>query len=284
MLRFIAIILLPLATSPLMAADEVYIELRRQATVDRPDVAVQEIASVTAADPVKRDIEGMRLKLKSSLAASQRLDREDVEAALVKRFAWLRGKVAWGGASHVEILARKRKISLENGIAQARRWLQDEVGSKYEYPVEYRLTSKNLDMDVPAGKVSQLPAIQEFRMTGNRMELPLDIYVDDQWVARRQLQFALHPLRSVSKGESTQSQPSPVALDKHETVELLSQVGVSKHQVVKVLMHQGSINIETEGQAERDAKVGETLMVKRLDGPELFLAQVVEPGIVMVKE
>ncbi|MCB5191875.1 flagella basal body P-ring formation protein FlgA [Methylobacillus arboreus] len=283
MLRFVSIILISLVASPLMAGDEVYIELRRQATVDRPDVAVQEIANVIADDPGKRDIEGLRLKLET-LAASQRLAREDIESALVKRFAWLRGKIAWGGATHVEIFARKRKVSLENGIAQARQWLQDEVSSNYEYPVEYRLTSKNLDIDMPAGKVSQLPATQEFKMTGNRMELPLDIYVDEQWVARRQLQFALHPLRSVNKTESIQGQSSPVALDKHETAELLHQAGVSKHQVVKVLMHQGSINIETEGQAERDAKVGETLMVKRLDGPELFLAQVVEPGTVMVKE
>ncbi|MGY1490781.1 flagella basal body P-ring formation protein FlgA [Methylobacillus pratensis] len=283
MLRFVSVILVSLATSPLMAADEVYIELRRQATVERPEVAVQEIANVVAADPGKRDIEGLRLKLES-MVASQRLAREDIEAALVKRFSWWRGKVAWGGASHVEIVAKKRKISLDSGIAQARQWLQDEVGSKYEYPVEYRLTSRSVDIDVPAGKVSQLPATQEFRMTGNRMELPLDIYVDDQWVARCQLQFALSPLRPVNRLESLQGQPSPLALDKREPVELLHQVGVSKHQIVKVLMHQGSINIETEGQAERDAKVGETLMVKRLDGPELFLAQVVEPGIVMVKE
>ena len=40
----------------------------------------------------------------------------------------------------------------------------------------------------------------------------------------------------------------------------------------------------TEGRAQSDAESGASVMVQRLDSPDMFMAQVLQPGIVTVKE
>ncbi len=67
------------------------------------------------------------------------------------------------------------------------------------------------------------------------------------------------------------------------TADLLeSNTAISRNQQVAVRVATGSIVIETSGIAQTNGHIGQSVKVKPSGSSEIFMAKVLEPGVVLV--
>lgn len=264
---------------------DVYITLHPKVQFDHMEIALKKMANVIADDETSQKMQQLILDV-SAFAHTQRLSQADIESLIVRKLPELKGRIEWGGALAIVMEQQKRKYALDDGITQARLWLEQSMAARLNHPVEYRLLSKIEPIDLPPGKIDLQPMMDQVRFIGNRAELPLYIYVDQVLVTKRQMKFGLlnnadakNPI--MTTGEQEQAVMKGNLDDGREK---RNDWMVNKDQQVKVLIQHGPIQIETEGRVQSDANKGDTVMVKRLDSPDVFRAHVLEPGIVMVKE
>jgi len=276
-----------------MASDEVYLNLQSRMQADHVMISLKDMASVVA--DVETPWAQQAIFNIGNLSQPNRLSRVEIEDLLLKQYSWLRGKIVWGGASSILIEGRKHAQSLDAGVAQAQQWLEQTMEGQTGRKSEYRLVNKMSLLELPAGKVSQQPMVERVRFIGHRAEMPLYIFVDQRLIAKRNLQFELRPpsggreLESLltDKDNGKLSVPTDKELVANNEIPVVpagSKLLISKNQLVKVLMQHGPIQIESEGRAQSDAESGTSVMVQRLDSPDMFMAQVLQPGIVTVKE
>lgn len=264
------------------ASSEVYIHLQPRVLAAHKLVALKDIATVVGDDSawVQQPV--------IKLDGIQRLTQQQLEQSLLKQFPQLQGRLVWGGAAAITVEGSLQSLSLDAGIEQARLMLEQHMERQTGRRLEYKLQGKYKPLSLPAGKVTQHAVVEQVRWMGKRVELPLHIYVDQQLVSKRQLVFVQRALGNESSAQplATLESPSmkPDTMPSNTQPASTTASAIQKNQQVRVLIQHGPIQIESEGLAQDYAEAGQAVMVKRLDNQETFMAQALQPGVVIVKE
>lgn len=309
-LRSLAVAMLCAALLPMAAAATV--ELRADAEVSGAAYRLQDIARVSGDDAA--DIADIKIGLAPRPGHSAHLSQAQIAGIVARHAPRMRNRLQWGGSKSVVVRAAGVTVEGQRLAQLAADFLQQELGRRYDRfeaePVERAreiMLPAGAQMRIRplAGKVSRRTAVWIDIETDGRAYTAVPIWFSVKaWqpvpVARQDLAAgselkeadfvtemydvlqmprvvgALPPAGSVRLRRAI-ARGAPLTADAVEGVP-----AISRHQQVAVRLAAGNIVIETSGLAQASGKIGETVAVMNTGSSEIFLAKVVEPGVVMV--
>lgn len=221
------------------------------------------------------------------------LTREDIERTLFRSNPTLQDSVVWGGADLVVIRSGVQSVDLTQKIDQLADQVLQILGTRLG-PVELTLVSRHADkLEVPAvAKIEEILAIEKAAWAAREVRVPVQIFVDGKKYTETMVKFrwrAKQGQQRVSQ-EIVYNDSKPGAADNPlltvaslqpqaaENVKFLIQKG----QRVRLIMHDGDIDIESEGVAISSANIGDLVKVRREDGSDLLVGRVSGPDTVIV--
>lgn len=276
-------------------AQGIYLRLKSEAVVTLPTVRLSDVAAITenSGEP------GLEQKLAHIVVAyfgdtaSKTLTRQDIERTLFRNSPALQDSVAWGGADFVTIRGGAQSIDLTKKIDQLANQVIEVLESHWG-TVELTLVNRPAGkLEVPAvAKVEEILSIEKAVWTANEIRVPIQIFVEGKkytetmvkfrWRARQELQRVSQEIvgKDAKPGAADNPLPSVVSLQP-QTVENVKFL-IQKGQRVHLIIHEGHIDIESEGVAVSGANMGELVKVRRGDGSDLLVGRVRGPDTVVV--
>jgi hypothetical protein len=305
MIRVLLVLALFFASN-ICFSDEIFIRLKPEVELEHLDVYLADIATVVSDEETldRSPLMTMPIVKFKSLAAPVTLSLQDVEAAVAKYVA--PEKITWGPVNSTIIRAKEREVDLSAGIDAAKAWLVRQVASQ-SGKSEFELVSNRFErMALPNGKIEQRPDFEKANQQGLEIRIPLGIYLNGNYYARRSMVFKSHMATQMQleleqnttqnsvkdeayhqqKKESVQPVPNSYggnvqkidsAKEKQDNLYL-----INKNKEVEVIVREGAVQVESRGIALSDAKVGDELRVKRPDSKNDFIGHVDEFGRVIV--
>jgi hypothetical protein len=262
-------------------AEDAFLSLRPQVSVDHSVVLLGDVVEVTARQPaIAERLHGIELARFSSLAKPAKLSRAEIDGLLNQRGALPSGGIAWGGSTEVVISGRLRRIDLAPGIDGAASQLMQALGPGHA--VVIRVLDNGGDVMAPPGRTSVRPEMGALYRFGQTVDVPLAVEVDGIAVARPIVRFEVSrsPLDSAQFDPAPRRAAAPVSVDRGSPAEL----SVEKDRPVRIVVEAGSVRLEGEGTALADAREGDTVKVRRATGGTELLGRAAGPGLVLVEE
>lgn len=302
MSRLVFLLIAVLAWGECIAVQTVFVDLRTEAVVDRPEITLAEIAGVFARDEESSKRVG-RLSVAhcASLASGCRLDKDALSAIVEGQAREFGVRVVWSANKSVLIKGRARKLPLTpaiEGVAVRIVQLFDQGN-----PVAVDVLDGPTSIDVPIGLVDVQPQIDQLRRTGPLLEIPLLVSVDGKIVAKFTARYALRRVAATGandfgfrvgggnaggSGESDLSKIRPPAIangGRQKILSLASQQNVvEKNQKVRLLIESGLVRVEADGISLAAAGIGDLVRVKRTNGLAGVSGRVIDHGTVLVVE
>ena len=297
----------------------VRLQLKPDAVVTGHDVTLAEVAVVDAADAqLKNMAESLRVARAPHIGYMERLSRLELDQLVRHRLSAAGVKAEWSGAQAVKLQSAGRVVSAQPLVESARQYLLKELGARFQ-AVEVEPAAPVADLELPAGELAFKPRTVDLKHVYPRLPVWVDIYIDGiayrsvtvpfsvkgsqpVYIARRDLQegSVVSDADFELKNEDISALPNePLAsADLHGSMRLkkplaggqvvtrshLSQPGmVFRGDLVKLVIAQGSVLIETLALAQQDAAIGQALRVKAENGTDTVVARVVSAGVVQAE-
>lgn len=282
-------------------AGDVYVRIKSEVTLDHLNVYLGDVATVTA-DTTDRQMPERLLREPvahlATLAIPTRIGKQEIEQSLLKRKLDGREDFVFGGPDFIVVYGKRQTISLMPQLDYMANWLAERLSIQLEV-VNLTLMTNNVKLtDVPMGKVEQRALFEQIRLSGNDIRIPLSVSVDGHIYAKPIIQFRLDTKHARSDSERparlTQSVNNAVVRPVVQSqavadVYAASQISlvkknflIKKGQHVRIVVQEGSIQIESEGVAMMDADVGDMVKVRRIDGKDMLIGRVLGSDTVVI--
>lgn len=224
---------------------------------------------------------------------SKILTRQNIEETLSRSYPALQGGIVWGGADQIVIRGGVRSINLTKKIDQLAYQIIRMLGP-HTGTVELTLVSPQLDkLEVPAiAKIDEVLAIEKTTWSSNEVRVPIQIFMNGQkytetmvkfrWrVQQGQQRISQEVAHKTSKPGAANSPLDPAVSLQPQMVENVKFL-IQKGQRVHLIMHDGDIDIESEGIAISNANIDDLVKVRRESSSDLFVGRVSGPSTVIV--
>lgn len=286
------LILLLASFSPWCLAEDVYVHLKPQVTLDHLDVKLGDVASIMTDTDNSRTLQRlihMPIAKLDSLAVPVSLTRERIDQQLLKLLPELHESISWGGVTAVSIDGKKQAIDLEPYMDQLAAGLMEKITPRWGN-VEMTLMNNRMEwMDAPMGKVSIQPHMQQIQWTGRDIRIPLSISVDGRFYTKPIVHFKVRPVKDTGFSDAfnsnVQSNNENGGLATNTITPRPSpekSTLVKKNQPIRIMAQAGTIQIESAGIALSDGIAGEQLTVRRVGANDTLIGRVSEDGAVIV--
>jgi flagella basal body P-ring formation protein FlgA len=297
---------------PSMAADAV-IALRPEATVSGSVFRLQDIADMGAAG-AERKLAAIEIGVVPRPGHTERLSQQQVERAIEAQAPEWRGKLQIGGSKTVTVRAVGIAVERDRLVRLAKDSLQAELGGRFE-KVEIKQVGEPRQLALPPA--AELKARPTAGPVSRRMAVWIDIQVDGRVYAAVPIWFAVQAWKSIPVAKTdfasgTVLRPDDLVMEARDVAQagrvlyrmpdeggarlrqalmrgmpvpqsaLEPAIAISRNQSVAVKIAAGSIVIETAGIAQDNGRVGDMVKIKNSGSNEIFLATVLEPGVVSV--
>lgn len=297
----------------------VRLQLKPDAVVTGHYVTLADVTVVgTANAQLKNMAENLRVARAPRIGYMEQLSRLELDQLVRSRLSVAGVKAEWSGAQAVKLQSAGRVVSAQPLVESAKQYLLKEISARFQ-AVEVEPAAPVADLELPAGELAFKPRTIDLRHVYPRMPVWVDIYVDGiayrsvtvpftvkgsqpVYVARRDLRegsvvsdadFELRneeisalpndPLASVDLHGAMRLK-KPLASGQVVTHSHLSQPGmVFRGDLVKLVIAQGSVLIETLALAQQDAAIGQALRVKAENSMDAVVARVVSAGVVQAE-
>lgn len=284
-------------------ADDIYIRLRPEVTLEHSNIYLRDIASVTTSSDDHQKIEKLLAEQIAKMGiheSTMRLSRHDVESIISKHRPDLRESIIFGGAESVSVQGRQA-VSLAPEMDSLATWVMQRVGPQLG-AVELTVMTKNTEFhDVPMGAVEKRPLFEQTRRSGQDIHIPILVSVDGRVYAKPVLHFRLQPIHGAAALDRT---VFPLVSASHATTKIASSLTgaamdgvthtddsdlpgkksflITKNQLVRIVVQDGVIRIESDGISLANANVGDEVKVRRGDNPDVLVGHVSGPNTVVV--
>lgn len=298
--------------------DVIRLQLRPEVLLDHARMVVADVLTVDAPDrSTKLAIEDLPLGGAPMIGYVERRTRAELEAVL-RGQAFLSGRrVEWQGARVSNIRTQGRRIEGAALEAVARKYLLDTFGNHYD-AMELILAAPAADLDAPMGRLHLAARMLAHPRLLERMPVWVDVTVDGRpyrsavllmhVVARKAVYTARYAMSagSMVQAEDFSLVPENVAGLEAEPLasgalrmgsrlkqairqgEILTEKQVSaqgmvfRGDVVRLIVADSAMRLETSAYAQSDANVGEIVNVKPGQSSEVIAGRVVAAGIVQI--
>lgn len=307
---FFAVMLL--AAWSAQAAD-IVVALRSDAVIHASTYRVGDIATVTADDVLAAGkLHDMEMGVAPRPGHSERLTQQQVMRFIEVHMPESRRKLQMAGSQTINVHTTGIALDKERAQQLAMAVLRSALGAGYER-VEIKQVAPLREM--------VLPADAEFRPRSlrgpitRRTAVWIDIQAAGRPYAAIPVWFSVHAWKRVPVALRELAAGSAVHPEDFEysTCDIMQHTGVvdrlppksrlrtalaagmpimagaiealpeiSRNQEVAVRVEAGNIVIETAGVAQADGRTGDVVRVKNAGSSEIFLARVLEPGVVAV--
>lgn len=287
-----SLIFLLVSFSPWCFAEDVYIHLKPQVTLDHLDVKLGDVASITTDTDNSRTLKRLvhvPLAKFDSLAVPVSLTREQIEQQLLKLLPELHENISWGGVTAVSIDGKKQAIDLEPYIDQLAAGLIGKITPRLGNVELTLMNNKMESMGAPMGKVRLQPHMQQTQWIGGDIRIPLSIFVDERFYTKPIVHFKVRPVKgtgfSDASGSNVQSSNgdgdlATKTIASHRNPE--KSALVKKNQPILIMAQAGAIQIESAGIALSDGFAGDQLRVRRVGENDTLIGRVSGDGAVIV--
>ncbi len=298
----------------------IHIELKPEAIVSRRYVTIADIAQVSSADLVlKNAIEVLRVAEAPRIGFIEQLTRNELSQLIRSRLTSLPQAPEWDGANSVKVRSASRLVTADTFVDLAKRSVLKELRGKFEH-VEVDLTSSVADIALPLGEASFVVRPIEQKHVYARLPVWIDVVVEGVvyrsvivpfnirvsqkvLVARRDL-----PEGAVVSSEDFSSKVEDVSAISDELVSVADVQGrlhvkrplgsgqiltrkyvslpgaVSRGDVVRLVVAEGGVLIETRAVAEQEGVIGQRVKVKTDQGTGAISGRIVSAGVVQANE
>lgn len=321
--RFLLLILplLALAIGPAsaLASEPVRIALKEEAMITGSSVRLGDVAMVSAADREMREtFEAMRIESAPRVGYVDRLSRQQIEQMLHSRLPPMGSKLEWSGAGAVMIRTAAHLADTAALAAIAQHYLIDELGRHFD-GVEAELVAPLADFEVPMGVLRFRPRPVDVAHVAARQPVWIDVLVDDvvyrsvvvpfQLRLRRAVQVARRDLPegamvSAADFDTRTEEVSDIvqrvlpASDLRGTMRVKQRIAsgevvmrrqlaeegtIQRGDVVKLVLADGGMRVETRAIAQQQAVLGQELKVRPDRGIDTVSGRVVAGGVVQAE-
>lgn len=309
--------LLALACStamPSMAADAV-IALRPEVVVSGSSFRLQDIANMNEVDPASSQrLAAIEIGVVPRPGHTERLSQQQVERAIEAHAPEWRGKFRMGGSKTVAVRGVGVAVDRQRLVRLAADALQAELAGRHD-KVAISQVGEARALTLPPAAAFRVRPVGG--AVSRRMAVWIDIEVDgrpfaavpvwfsvEAWkavpVAKADLaagsmlragDLVMEPRDVAQAGKVMESMPAETGVRlRHALVRgmpvaesaLEPTTAISRNQAVAVRIAAGSIVIETAGIAQANGRVGDMVKIRNPGSSEIFLATVLEPGVVSV--
>lgn len=276
-------------------AQDIYLRLKPEVEAVLPTVRLGDVAVITQGTRTP----ALEQKLAGVVVAnfgdtpSKILTRQNIEETLSRSYPALQGGIVWGGADQIVIRGGVRSINLTKKIDQLAYQIIRMLGP-HTGTVELTLVSPQLDkLEVPAiAKIDEVLAIEKTTWSSNEVRVPIQIFMNGQkytetmvkfrWrVQQGQQRISQEVAHKTSKPGAANSPLDPAVSLQPQMVENVKFL-IQKGQRVHLIMHDGDIDIESEGIAISNANIDDLVKVRRESSSDLFVGRVSGPSTVIV--
>ncbi|MES2538668.1 MAG: flagellar basal body P-ring formation chaperone FlgA [Pseudomonadota bacterium] len=305
--------LLALAMLPVLAAD-MTIALRRDVTVATAIYRLDDIAGISGGGPAESSaLAQMEIGVAPRPGYSKRLSQQQVARFIEAHAPHMRGKLQFSG--HQNVTVRAAGVLEKQRLARtAEDFLRAALAGSYE-KLEIKITGEAREVALPAG--AELRARIPGGIISSRTAVWVDVQADGRAYAAIPVWFSVQTWKQVAVARTDLTAGAEVRPD--DFVMALRDVArfpgavdrlpgdgasrlrvalrqgmpltasavestptISRNQQVLVRMNTGNITIESAGVAQANGRVGEMVKVKNAGNSEIFIARVLEPGVVAV--
>ena len=306
---------------PLFACGaEVAIELRPDVLLNGPQVALSDIAQVTAPDPaLQRQLAGLIIGHAPLVGYVDQRSRAELDLQLRSLPLMLGQSIAWRGAALVKMRRASQMLDAGQLVEVARRYLLDHYGAALG-DSEIRLDGVLPEIGVPLGELHYAAHLAAPARLHTRMPVWVEVSTSDGhsravvvpllvraqrdvYVARRELAAgsavaaadfevrkedvaglqdeALAPGSLAGGGRMRQ----PLAAGQIATAHQIAlQDTILRGDHVRLQTAAAGIAIETGAYAQADGAVGQRIQVRPEHSNEIISARVTAPGVVSLDE
>ena len=279
-------------------AEDIYIELMPEATIDRHDVHLSDIAKLTSNDlNLKASLSKLVIVKLDSLGIPFKISKIEIEKVTQERMHMLSGSIVWSNAEFCLVRPELHPVDLSRGVDITAMTLMKNVKVK---GVELLSTDTQLPLvAAPRVKIEQRPNFQEARMMGSNITIPLYVFADNRLIAKPALHFRFREVKPnaiqsvgytfASKEEVYASNLEDSEVDDAKTdAEYImtpvkkKQFLIQKNQHVKLLIKSGMLEVESQGIAMSNAYLGDQVKVRKLSGSEVLFGRAQEAGVIVL--
>lgn len=269
------VLLLALCVLPAVSshAADVFVRLHAEAHAPQDVLRLGDVAEVVSADnDAASRLANTPIGLAGQGVDAEGFSRGQIERALAPTTQLLDASLTWGGAKRVRISHDAVAVDFSEAVDAAALALMRHIPEGRNLSTVVVSPPKPLALVQSVSRVT--PDMSVVDVDQQRVTVPLRIYANNQELAIRHVTFELRPgsaktsAATQAAGQKEQMQQAPMLVRTRETV--------------KIVLRDGSVQIESEGTALADARLGETVRVKRRSG-RVFKAVAVAPGVVEVE-
>jgi flagellar basal body P-ring formation protein FlgA len=313
--RFIAV-LISVLCGVAGADQDVLITLNPRASVEAQEYSLRDVAEITAADPLwARDLAEIKVGDAPPPGISKTVTRAELARYIVHKFPELNDRLAWGGADAVSIKSYGTNYDQQAVMNYAAQVLRNRITPGSER-VEIETFERFDPVLLPKGKVTlQARDSHTGHLFSKKMPVIVDVMVDGKFVRSVQIWFGVKVFHKVytarfdmDKGytpkiddfetqtlDVTELGAAPVAVGKAPVGQRLKKMinsgaaltynvlenapAISRGQEVTIELKSGTIVLQSRGQAQSEARVGQIVRVKTSSN-EAISAMVIAPGVV----
>jgi flagella basal body P-ring formation protein FlgA len=247
----------------------------------------------------------------------ERLSQQQVERAIETHAPEWRGKFQMGGSKTVSVRAVGVAVEQQKLVRLAADALKEALAGRYD-KVDIKEVGEMRALTLPPDAGFRVRPINGAGIAASRrMAVWIDIQVDGKAFAAVPVWFAVEAWKTVPVAKADLAagsvlRASDLVLESRDVAQagkvldvmpgetgvrlrqplrrgmpvalgaLESTAAISRNQAVAVKIAAGSIVIETAGIAQDNGRVGDMVKIKNPGSSEIFLATVLEPGVVSV--
>lgn len=294
--------------------------LKPEATVEARYFTLVDVAEIRATTPeVASALQGLRVGSAPRVGYVEQFARDEIVRTVRQRLLPLQVQIEADGSSAVKLRSIGRPADLQAIADFAHSYLHGLLKGRFN-DVEVSLAAPVADFELPAGNVAYKARPIDVEHMALRVPLWVDILVNNVPYRSVVLPFVVQVRRTVFIARQTLPQGAQVSIADFDVKEneptaasadfssleegavpsrlrrpinagqvltrahLPSLAGVAKGDLVKLVVAEGAVSIETVAIAYQDADIGQSVKVKAERSSDTIMGRLVSSGIVVAEK